>query len=103
MELKIDLLNHQVDHVICPYNATHHVPRPEEQFHISTCGDRKIVEMAKYSWLYDKPGQQGNLTNPVPNSANIPVEVEEGKTTDVNHNHQGVKVCNIKCFYFVNR
>jgi len=40
--------------------------------------------MAKYSWIYDKPNQQGNLTNPPPNSANIPVE-EHQPSTPANH------------------
>ena len=44
---------------ICPYNASHHVPKPELQFHVTQCPDRKIVELAKYSWAMDKPGNHG--------------------------------------------
>jgi len=55
--------NHpQSDNVICPYNASHHIPKPEEQYHIARCPDRKIVEMAKYSWALDK--EHGNLSRP---------------------------------------
>ena len=70
--------NHaQVTLAICPYNATHHVPREEDQYHISNCPDLKIVELAKYSWLTDKPRQHGNLAMPAPNSCDIPVDGSE--------------------------
>ena len=49
---------------VCPFNASHHVPRPELQFHITTCQDRKMVEMEKYSWALQQPGQHGNLQLP---------------------------------------
>jgi len=63
--------NHpDTDHVICPYNASHHVPKPEEQYHISCCPDRKLVELAKYSWAMDKPGQHGYLEKPEPSRMN---------------------------------
>lgn len=63
--------NHpDTDHVICPYNASHHIPKPEEQYHISSCPDRKLVELAKYSWAMDKPGQHGYLEKPEPSRMN---------------------------------
>jgi len=52
------------DHVICPYNASHHIPKAEEKMHISNCCDRKIVDLAKYSWLVDTPGYHGNCDTP---------------------------------------
>jgi len=52
--------------VICPYNASHHVPKAEEQYHCSVCPDRKIVELAKYSWALDTPGCHGDLDPPLP-------------------------------------
>ena len=61
----------QSENVICPYNASHHVARPEEKFHIATCPDRKIVEMAKYSWTLDRPQQHGNLELPAVGSSSI--------------------------------
>ena len=27
---------------VCPFNASHHVPAPEEAFHMKTCSDRKV-------------------------------------------------------------
>ena len=27
---------------VCPFNASHHVPAPEEEFHMKTCSDRKV-------------------------------------------------------------
>lgn len=35
-------------HVICPFNANHHIPKPEERFHMSICGDRKSVELQRF-------------------------------------------------------
>jgi len=59
--------NHpETDIDICPYNASHHVPKPELQFHVTQCPDRKIVELAKYSWAMDKPGNHGNVSMPQP-------------------------------------
>jgi len=55
--------NHpEMDMAVCPYNASHHVPKPEEKFHIARCPDRKIIELAKYSWALDK--EHGNLSRP---------------------------------------
>ena len=54
------------DHVICPYNASHHVSRPEMEYHISVCTDRNMVEMEKYSWRSHPVQQHGNLTRPPP-------------------------------------
>ena len=35
------------DHVICPFNASHHVPRQEQEFHLTSCPDRKMVEVER--------------------------------------------------------
>jgi len=56
--------NPNTDHVICPYNASHHIPKPEEKFHMANCCDRKIVELAKYSWQLETPGCHGNFEPP---------------------------------------
>jgi hypothetical protein len=34
--------------VICPFNAVHHVDKPNYQYHISTCPDRRVIEGYKY-------------------------------------------------------
>lgn len=36
------------DVVICQFNACHHIPKQEEQYHHDNCPDRKIVELAMY-------------------------------------------------------
>lgn len=54
------------DIVICPFNASHHVARPEMEYHISVCTDRKLVEMEKYRLMSHPVEQQGNLTLPPP-------------------------------------
>jgi len=58
------------DIVVCHYNASHHIPKPEEQYHVATCPDRKIVELAKYSWAMDRPSHHGNLSMPPPSNIN---------------------------------
>ena len=35
--------------MICQYNASHHIPKSEEQHHLETCPDRKILELAMYN------------------------------------------------------
>ena len=35
------------DHVICPFNASHHVTRQEQEFHLTSCPDRKMVEVER--------------------------------------------------------
>ena len=47
---------------ICPYNASHHVPKQDEQSHLVECRDRRIMEMQKYN--EPLPGHHGCLTNP---------------------------------------
>lgn len=42
------------------------MPRPEKEYHISICSDRKMVEIEKYSFALSNPGQQGNLKLPPP-------------------------------------
>lgn len=42
--------NHQEsEHVICIFNASHHIPKAEEQYHMAHCTDRRIVELASYN------------------------------------------------------
>ena len=31
---------------VCPFNASHHVPAPEEEFHMKNCVDRKVGSSA---------------------------------------------------------
>ena len=77
--------NHpDTDMVICPYNASHHVPKPEEQYHITCCPDRKIVELAKYSWALDKPGNHGNVKMPEPQNTMTQQEISNIMTKDEN-------------------
>ena len=37
--------------VICPFNATHHIPKQEVDSHIKKCEYRKTIEEAKYMKL----------------------------------------------------
>ena len=70
--------NHPKDeYVICPYNASHHVPKMEEQFHSVTCPDRKIVELAKYTWAMENNGGYGRFEadSSAPAPAPAPTEV----------------------------
>jgi hypothetical protein len=36
------------DKQVCPFNAIHHVDKPDYQYHVSTCPDRRIIEGHKY-------------------------------------------------------
>lgn len=47
---------------VCPYNASHHVPKDDERSHLMECRDRRIVEMQKYN--EPLPGRHGCLSNP---------------------------------------
>jgi len=33
---------------VCPFNCSHHFPKPERRYHLETCPDRKIVDLVKY-------------------------------------------------------
>jgi len=57
--------------VVCPFNALHHIPKPEEQYHLSTCGDRKSVELQKYT-EQEKPLLGSTLPNVTHNNTDIP-------------------------------
>jgi len=57
--------------VVCPFNALHHIPKPEEQFHLSTCGDRKSVELQKFV-EQEKPLLGSTLPNVTYNNTDIP-------------------------------
>lgn len=35
---------------ICAFNATHHIAKTDLEYHQSTCPDRKMVELTKYSY-----------------------------------------------------
>ena len=68
--------------IICPYNASHHIPKvrkrtqlcfgwfllkvlqSEERYHLAHCCDRRIVELDKYSWAMERPGRHGYLEPP---------------------------------------
>jgi hypothetical protein len=63
------------DHVVCPFNASHHVPKPEEQYHLSVCSDRKMVEVERYSWSLQQPKQHGQLQ--LPPAAPLPPSEED--------------------------
>jgi len=39
---------------ICPFNCSHHFPKPERRYHLETCPDRKIVDLA----IYDTEAEQ---------------------------------------------
>ena len=76
-----------MDMVICPYNATHHVPREKEESHIVDCPDRRIVELQRYRYNQPLPGQHGNLSNPpVYGSASIPYQGEEDDDDELDIN-----------------
>lgn len=34
--------------MVCPFNAVHHVDKPDYQYHVSTCPDRRVIEGHKY-------------------------------------------------------
>lgn len=34
--------------MVCPFNAIHHVDKPDYQYHVSTCPDRRVIEGHKY-------------------------------------------------------
>jgi hypothetical protein len=66
---------------ICPYNASHHVPKEEEQQHLSDCPDRRIIEMQKFN--DPLPGQHGCLTNPsFYGSSLIPTMAQAGEENE---------------------
>ena len=35
--------------IVCPYNASHHVPKPEEQYHLQTCSDRWFCVLVNWN------------------------------------------------------
>jgi len=39
---------------ICPFNCSHHFPKPERRYHLETCPDRKIVDLAVYDMEAEK-------------------------------------------------
>ena len=47
---------------VCPYNATHLMPKEETKSHLERCPDRRIVEVQQYN--VPLPGQHGYLRNP---------------------------------------
>ena len=66
--------------VVCPYNATHHVNPADEQEHLMSCPDRRIVEIQRYRFNDPQPGQHGALANPlIYGSSLIPKEGRERK------------------------
>jgi len=77
---------------ICPFNASHHIPKMEEQFHTLCCPDRKIVELAKYTWAMETSGNHGRFDAepPAPPAAPVPAtglsksEIQKIMTRDEN-------------------
>ena len=61
---------------ICPYNATHLIPKSEDlEGHMAECLDRRIVEVQHYN--VPLPGQHGYLRNPpIYGSSLIKIEEE---------------------------
>jgi hypothetical protein len=59
--------------MVCPYNATHHIPTSEEIEHLQRCPDKVVADIQKYRLNAAVPGKHGNLTGPlVFGSSNIP-------------------------------
>ena len=50
---------------VCPFNASHHVPAPEEEFHMKTCSDRK-VKLDNHVFLLVNPIPSKNASCPFP-------------------------------------
>ena len=50
---------------VCPFNASHHVPAPEEEFHMKTCSDRK-VKLDNHVFLLVNPIPSENASCPFP-------------------------------------
>ena len=51
---------------------------------MANCSDKKIVELANYSWTLEKPGLHGNLENPPsrPRELNTTLFLEEDEDGD---------------------
>lgn len=70
--------NHpEMDMAICPYNATHHIPRKQELQHLQECPDRDPIDLQKFRLNDLVPGPHGQLNKPVVyGSSLIPFEGE---------------------------
>ena len=68
--------NEAAEMQICPYNATHLIPKSEDlEAHMAECLDRRIVEVQHYN--VPLPGQHGYLRNPpIYGSSLIKIEEE---------------------------
>ena len=68
--------NEAAEMQICPYNATHLIPKSEDlEDHMAECLDRRIIEVQHYN--VPLPGQHGYLRNPpVYGSSLIKIEEE---------------------------
>ena len=70
---------------ICPYNATHLIPKSEDlEAHMAECLDRRIVEVQHYN--VPLPGQHGYLRNP-PVYGSTLIKIEE-EIQDETHQDQ---------------
>jgi len=68
----------EVEMQVCPYNATHLIPKDEDLgAHMANCLDRRIVEVQHYN--VPMPGQHGYLRNPSVYGSSL-IEIEESQT-----------------------
>jgi hypothetical protein len=59
--------------MICPFNAVHHVDKPDYQYHVSTCPDRRVIEGYKYE-VDDY--EHGDLAEAPYHQPSLPLEEE---------------------------
>lgn len=70
----------EVEMQICPYNATHLIPKCEDLgAHMAECLDRRIVEVQHYN--VPLPGQHGYLRNPTVYGSSL-IKIEEIQNQD---------------------
>lgn len=60
--------------MVCPFNAVHHVDKPDYQYHLSTCPDRRLIEGYKYEF---KESEHGDLTLAPYHQPSIPADEED--------------------------
>ena len=67
--------NHpNADMAICPFNASHHVPREQERDHLLECRDKRMIEIQKFN--EPLPGHHGYLNNPTVYGSSL-IKMEE--------------------------
>ena len=60
--------------MICPFSAVHHVDKPDFQYHVSTCTDRRVIEGYKYEV---RESEHGDLTLAPYHQPSIPADEED--------------------------